>query len=388
MTTRIKTREGFASLPLDPEALSRSLAPLGEARMLPAAAYTDPEVLAWERTNIFDARWVMAAHISELADHGAQVAVKLGNESVVLTRTEPGGICAVANVCRHRGHELLAVGESACRPVLRCPYHGWVYDLDGRLRHAAGGNDIRAEEFSLVPRRCETHSGWIFVNADGNAPPLADEIVGLNEVLAPYEIEKLVSIARHEYEIAANWKIVHENYQECLHCSRLHPELSRVSPPDSGENIAPGPIWVGGWMELANNAATMSMDGRAIGPPLPGLDDRLKRRVAYFALLPNLLISAHPDYVLTHRLEPLAPDRTRIVCEWLTDTATAADPKFDPSGAIEIWDRTNRQDWKACESVHRGMISPAYSPGPLLAREDSVAMVVQWFARAYLGLDR
>lgn len=375
----------FTPAPLDKKDLDRSLAPLGEAVMLPAAAYTDPQVLAWERTNIFDSGWVMAAHGSSLTNVGDQVGVALGNESVVVSLSQDDSYCALANVCRHRGHELLAVGEKACRPALRCPYHGWVYDLDGRLRHATGGDDLNKEEFSLIPRRVDTKWGWIFVNANGQAAPLSDALAGLDEVLAPYGIENLVSIAHHEYEVAANWKVVHENYQECLHCPRIHPELSRVSPPDSGDNIAPGPTWVGGWMDLAPTAATMSMDGQAIAPCFPGLSAASQRRVAYFALFPNLLVSAHPDYVLTHRLEPLATNRTRIVCEWLVAPESAADPNFDPTGAIEIWDRTNQQDWRACESVQRGLESPAYVPGPLLDREDAVARVVEWFARTYSG---
>lgn len=197
--------------------------------MLPAAAYTDPQVLAWERTNIFDSGWVMAAHGSSLTNVGDQVGVALGNESVVVSLSQDDSYCALANVCRHRGHELLAVGEKACRPALRCPYHGWVYDLDGRLRHATGGDDLNKEEFSLIPRRVDTKWGWIFVNANGQAAPLSDALAGLDEVLAPYGIENLVSIAHHEYEVVANWKVVHENYQECLHCP--HSSRTESSEP-------------------------------------------------------------------------------------------------------------------------------------------------------------
>ncbi len=96
-------------------------------------------------------------------------------------------------------------------------------------------------------------------------------------------------------------------------------------------------------------------------------------------------MSAHPDYVLTHRLEPLAPGRTRITCEWLVTEAALAGPDFDPADAVELWDRTNRQDWSACESVQRGLASSTHTPGPLLPREDAVAHVVAWFARSYLG---
>jgi Rieske 2Fe-2S family protein len=124
----------------------------------------------------------------------------------------------------------------------------------------------------------------------------------------------------------------------------------------------------------------MSMTGAPVGPAHPGLDDAARRKVAYFAVLPNLLVSAHPDYVLTHRLQPLATDVTRVECEWLV--APGVD---DIAGALELWDVTNRQDWAACESVQRGLASGAYRPGPILEREDAVHHFVGLIARAYLG---
>ncbi len=377
----------MTSLPrsLDTEDLARACAPLDRARMLPGAAYTDPEVLDWERANVFATGWVAVSHLAAVAEPGAQVAVALGGTSVVVVRTAEGALHAFANTCRHRGHELLGVGEAVCRPAVRCPYHGWVYDLDGRLRHATGGYSPDPDELALVPLRVAEHLGWVFVNADGAAAPVDEAFLGAAELLGAHDAGTLVPVVRHEYDVRANWKVVHENYQECLHCPRIHPELSRVSPPESGDNVEPGPAWVGGWMDLAESAMTMSMTGEAVGPPRPGLDERRRRRVAYVALLPSLLVSAHPDYVLTHRLEPLAPDATRITCEWLAAPGTSPDAL---SSAVELWDVTNRQDWDACASVQRGLTSPWFVPGPLAPREDAVHRVVAWFATAYAAAVR
>ena len=366
---------------LDPDDLARSREPLDRARMLPGAAYTDPDVLDWERAELFAGGWVVAIHLGALAEPGAQVGVALGDASAVLVRGDDGTIRAFANTCRHRGHELLAVGESACRASIRCPYHGWAYDLDGRLRRATGGNQADPDGLALIPLRVAEHLGWVFVNADDSAVPVEEAFGGAEHLLGAHDAGALVTVVRHEYDVPANWKVVHENYQECLHCPQIHPELSRVSPPDSGDNVAPGPAWVGGWMDLAESATTMSMTGEAVGPPLPGLDERRRRRVAYVAMLPSLLVSAHPDYVLTHRLEPLSPDATRITCEWLAAPGTTAE---DLASAVELWDVTNRQDWAACASVQRGLSSPWFVPGPLAPREDAVHRVVTWFATAYL----
>ena len=355
------------------------LAPLGEARMLPAAAYTSADVLAWELEHLFADSWVCVGRAVG-PDVGAQRAVALGSTSAVLVRGGDGSQRAFANVCRHRGHELLEPGATAMRPAIQCPYHGWTYALDGSLKHATGGDVREPERCSLGELPSTEWLGWTFVNASGSAAPFDQAIAGLDAILGPYEPARLVPIERREYDVRANWKVLHENYQECLHCPRIHPELCVVSPPESGDNLEPGPGWVGGWMDLRDSAETMSMTGARVGLIHPGLDERARRRVAYFGVLPNLLISAHPDYVLTHRLQPIAPDVTRVECEWLVDPGV-----IEIDGAVELWDITNRQDWAACESVQRGLASGAYRPGPILQREDAVHHFVGLIARAYLG---
>ena len=190
---------------------------------------------------------------------------------------------------------------------------------------------------------------------------------------------------RHEYEVASNWKILTENYHECYHCPMIHPELCKVSPPKSGENYAAPGTWVGGWMDLRDGMATMSLDGTSRGVPLRGLDGTGLRTVIYVNVFPNVLLSLHPDYVMTHRLTPLAADRTRIECTWAFAPEAAAAEGFDPGYAVDFWDLTNQQDWHACESVQRGLASPHAVPGPLSAEEDAVYQFVTMIARGYLG---
>jgi len=184
--------------------------------------------------------------------------------------------------------------------------------------------------------------------------------------------------ARHTYEIASNWKIIGENYHECYHCPLIHPELCQVSPPTSGDNYDRPGAWVGGVMDLQDGADTMSLSGRSGGLPIPGARTR---HVEYLHLFPNLLLSLHPDYVMTHRLLPLAPDRTWIECSWYF---AAGD--VDPAYAVDFWDLTNRQDWAACESVQRGLRSPHFKPGPLAPGEDAVHQWVTMIGRGYRGV--
>jgi Rieske 2Fe-2S family protein len=126
---------------------------------------------------------------------------------------------------------------------------------------------------------------------------------------------------------------------------------------------------------------TMSLDGRSMGRPIDGVDPRA---VLYLGLFPNLLISLHPDYVMTHRMTPLAPDRTHVECAWYFRADDDGAPP-DASYAVDFWDRTNRQDWAACESVQRGLASPHFRPGPLAPNEDAVHQFVTMVARGYLG---
>jgi Rieske 2Fe-2S family protein len=379
--------------PLDPRELEAALRPFGESRMLPRAAYVSPDVFAWEERHFFAGGWMCVGRSESLRNEGDQHAYSLGHSGVFLTRDQDRVLHAFANACRHRGHELLPCGETVNRPIVLCPYHGWSYRLDGSLRKAPGYDDgdmphFDADESGLVELPCDEWHGWIFVDGSGQAPALSEHLAGLEEIIAPYEPERLRVAGRHEYVVAANWKILSENYQECYHCPVIHPELCAVSPPTSGDNyVHPGTgAWAGGWMDLRDDVETMSLDGRSHGTPLRGLDEHRRRIVDYIGIFPNILVSLHPEYVMTHILTPLAADRTRIECTWAFGPEDAERKGFDASFAVDFWDVTNRQDWAACESVQRGLSSEHAIPGLLSESEDGVYQFVTMVARGYVGL--
>ena len=284
--------------------------------MLPAEAYTSPAVLAWERRHFFAASWVCVGRVADLLPEGrTQVACTAGDVAVLLSRDASGAVRAFANTCRHRGHELLAEGETSGKRAVVCPYHAWSYDLEGCLLAAPGFRDVAAfdpGQHGLVSLPVEVWHGWVFVNGLGSpATPFAEHLGGLAGLVAPYAPERLVLRATHDYVVAANWKVITENYHECYHCPLIHPELCQVSPPTSGSNYDLPGGWVGGSMDLRDDAVTMSLDGRSAGRPIDGAHPR---RVLYLGLLPNLLLSMHPDYVMTHRMTPLSPGQTRVEC--------------------------------------------------------------------------
>ena len=373
-----------------PRAVMRTLEPFGHSFTLPAEAYVSEDVFSWEEQNFFAGSWVCVGRSIDLPHPGDRKAVKVGTEGVLLVRDEEDELRAFFNVCRHRGHELLAAGVCETARVIRCPYHAWVYGLDGGLKgapHFGDRSDFDRADYPLQPVRVEEWHGWVFVNISGDAPSFADHVGNLGGFLAPYEPERLVSVVRHEYVIQSNWKIIVENYHECYHCPQIHPELCRVTPPDSGYNVHPDGAWAGGTMELMDFADTMSMTGESLGVPLRGLDAEQRRQVLYFGYFPNLLLSPHPDYLMTHRIEPLGPGSSLIECEWLFPPEAVEREGFDPSYASEFWDITNKEDWGACEAVQRGVSSRGYKQGPLAPDEDAVYDFITMVARGYVGQD-
>jgi Rieske 2Fe-2S family protein len=381
----LETQLGPAPLPGD--ALERCLGPLGGAYSFPGIVYTSPDAFTWEQRGFFEGSWMCVARSADLTSPGDQRAVRVGSEGILIVRDASGDLGAFFNVCRHRGHELLEAGSTCNRTTIQCPYHAWVYELDGRLKGAPRYGAVAGFDRTnhpLVPVRVVEWNGWVFVNASGDAPDFETHAGALSSLIEPYECERLVSVARHDYMLEANWKIIVENYHECYHCSNIHPELCKVTPPDSGADTNPDGAWAGGTMVLRDHAETMSFTGASDGVPLRGLDSVQKREVLYYSLFPNLLISLHPDYVMTHLIEPLAPGRSRVECEWLFPPEAMSKEGFDPGYATEFWDVTNKQDWHACQSVQRGASSRGHRQGPLSPIEGSTHHFISMVARSYL----
>jgi Rieske 2Fe-2S family protein len=358
----------------------------GAGRTLPAEAYLSRDVFDWEQENLFERSWVCVGRADDLGEPGDQKAVRIGREGVLLVRDRDRALHAFYNVCRHRGHELLEPGTARNVRAIKCPYHAWVYSLQGTLAGSPRFGDVPGfdkSDYPLVPARLAEWHGWLFANASADAPDLDGHVGNLDELVEPWAPQRLLRAERHEYLVRANWKVITENYHECYHCASIHPALCKT-PTDSGISIAPTGNWVGGSMELKDQAETMSMTGRSGGAPIPGLDPIRRRRVYYVGLFPNVLISLHPDYVMAHRLQPLSPGETLVECSWLFPPETAERPGFDPSYAAEFWDLTNGEDWLACESVQRGLASRGQRQGPFADGEDEVQAFMALVARAYV----
>lgn len=355
------------------------------ATTLPARYYTDPGHFELELERIHFRMWLYAGRAEQIPAAGDYVLVEIGNASVILLRDDAGAVRAHHNVCRHRGTRLCKEPSGHLAGRVRCPYHAWTYGLDGRLERAPHMEKVEGferDDFPLHPVAVGIWDGHIFINLSESPAPLDVHLATMPDRFRPWGMADLRMAHRAVYQVKANWKLIIQNYSECLHCPIIHPLLNQHSPYMSGDNEPAQPTYLGGRMDLRNGVDTLTLDGRSPWGPLPGLDAGRGRQVYYYAVLPNLLLNLHPDYMLTFALWPRAHEATEIVCEWHFHPDVMARAGFDPSPAVEFWELTNRQDWEVSELAQRGISSPAYAPGPYSNREELLhafdRLVVDW----------
>ena len=364
-----------------------TLQPLERASMLPPRAFTDAAVLDWELDAIFGGGWICAAHVYSVAEPGTFVMREVGDQSFFVIGSEEGPR-AFHNVCRHRGSRLLSESEGQLKRLIRCPYHAWGYGFDGSLKAAPkteGLENFDRACYGLSRLRTEVVGGLVLVDLGGRAPDIDAHVGDLLERLELYRVSELVRGDQRTYEVQANWKAIAENYNECLHCPGVHPELNALSDYASGEAFPGAGAWCGGSMTLNEGAQTMSRNGgKAQRPSIAGVPTSELTSVYYFVLFPNALISLHPDYVMLHTLWPREPGRTDLTCEWFFEQQTVERPGFDPCDAVDFWDQVNREDWHVCELAQKGMRSRGYSAGRYTTHEGDVHAFDSMVAERYL----
>ncbi|HZE58568.1 MAG TPA: aromatic ring-hydroxylating dioxygenase subunit alpha [Chthoniobacterales bacterium] len=353
------------------------------AKTLPQKYFVSRQLFDEEQEKIFARHWVLVGHHTEIAQAGDYFVREVlpspkgygttsAGESIVVVRDKSGEVRGFYNVCRHRGTRLCeeASGHS---PAIQCPYHAWTYGLDGRLVGSPHMDEVPGfdrSDYSLYPVKVGIWEGFIFVNLADDAKPLEEWLAPLHGKFSHWNLAKLRSAKRVEYDVRANWKLMFENYAECYHCPGVHPQLQKVSPYDSAENdLREGPF-LGGFMKI-NAGRSLTMSGNACAAFVGKIENL--QQVFYYSIFPNMLLSLHPEYVMVHQLWPQSPERTLIICDWLFHPdafeVRGGQPEFNPEDAIEFWDVTNKQDWHVCELSQQGIASRAYEPGPYSSRE-------------------
>ena len=364
----------------------RTLRPFDEARPLAREFYTDLAIFEREQEQLFASAWFCCGPSARLREPGSISTVEAAEERLLLTCDENGVRHAFFNVCRHRGSCLVDAAEERRRRRVRCPYHAWTYRLDGSLEHAPHMSEHPGFDPDGVElRRCALAEwqGFLFVTLQESPLPLERQLSDAPD-LSSYRTNELVQVEQKRYDVKANWKLLCENYSECYHCALAHPQLNRISHLGSGGSQQSGASFVGGPMRLNPGFNTMSHSGRSDRPSItPGLDD--DDLVFYYVIYPNLFVSLHRDYVLTHTLFPRSPTRTEVVCDWLLHPHQVERSSFDASDAVDFWDLTNRQDWELCERTQRGAASRGFLPLHYQPSETCVHDFDRWYLSALLS---
>jgi Rieske 2Fe-2S family protein len=332
--------------------------------------YFSEQIFQRERERIFYREWFCAGREEEVPNPGDYLALDVAGESVLVVRTREGRLAAHYNVCRHRGSRLVPEGsKGSFTGAIRCPYHSWTYTLEGGLRTAPFLDEedrFTKAELGLHPVGIESWGGFIFLNltpAEGAARgcQLLTQLGPVPERLRRYPLEQLRTGRRIVYEVAANWKVMLENYNECYHCGPVHPELCRLVPAFK-QRGGSGLDWDRG-IPHREGAWTFTESGTSTRRPFDGLNQDEQVRHKGELVYPNFMISLSADHVTAYTVWPRSPCHTTVICDFLFHPSEFASPAFDPADAVEFWDRVNRQDWAICENVQRGMRSRVFQTG-------------------------
>jgi glycine betaine catabolism A len=346
---------------------------------LPRDAYVDEATFAVEQERVLGASWVCAGRTDAVAAAaGSFQRLTVAGEKVLLVRADDGSLGAFANRCAHRGAELVDTDVGGrFEGVIRCPYHFWAYGFDGALRASPWVDHIDPAQFGLHRHHLVEWAGFIFVRITDGGPSLFDELGEIAVRLSQYPLHQLRTVRTITYHVAANWKVIAENYNECYHCGPVHPELCDLVPSfrlRGGAQLD----WEGG-IPHREGADTYTSTGMSPRPSMPGLDDVHQRNHFGELIYPNLMLSLSRDHAAAFVLHPLAADHTRIDCHFLFHPNAADGPEFDPADAVDFWHTVNLQDWSICERVQRGMTSRTFTHGWYAPMEDPSLDLRRWW---------
>lgn len=354
---------------------------------LPAHEYCAPEIFELEKERIFSRCWVCVGRAERLAEPGDFITAEVAGESIIVTRTRELQLAAHYNVCRHRGSLLLEAESGRLKGGIVCPYHAWTYALDGTL---VATPNVDAEEglcrahYGLRSVHVDTWDGFVFVNLHDTPQSLQAQLGSEPDwplTFARYGTGELSIGARLVYEVAANWKILFDNFNECLHCPVVHPELVALVPVYRTGRVIEAERPDGG-VTLTDGASTFADGGTSRLPFLPGLSELDHRTYSGYSVFPSMMVNLLATGVMAYKAIPRAVDHTTVVSEYLFRPETIAAPGFDPSDMVDFLDRVSRQDWAVCERTQKGVRSRGFRQGVY----PSADRYLHTFAKRYLEL--
>ena len=319
--------------------------PLRASRTPPKSWYTQPAFHDREAHRVFHRNWQVAARAAEVAEPGDYVTGTIAGAPFVVVRDTAGELCAFHNVCRHKA-TVVAVGSGRCSEFT-CPYHGWRYELGGRLKSApelGGVEGFDRDAHGLRPVRVAEAGALVFVALGGEPRSLDDDVAPIADLLA--QAARMTWVASKEYELACNWKVYVDNYLDGgYHIAHLHKGLADELELDSYRT------------ELFERVSLQTSGAAPVG------GERIGERADYAFAYPNWMVNRYGRIFDLNRVEPLGPDRTRVIFDWWFEPAAAADAGF-VAASLAKTERIQLEDVDICAQVQRGLASPAYDRGP------------------------
>ncbi|MGA7218927.1 MAG: aromatic ring-hydroxylating dioxygenase subunit alpha [Candidatus Sulfotelmatobacter sp.] len=336
-------------------------APLSQASTIPARWYVEPRIAELERLSVFSKTWQLVARTDQVSAAGQFVTTSVAGEPVVVVRDGDGALRAFYNVCRH--HAAAVVTEPCgSASLLRCPYHGWNYGLDGSLKgmpEFEGVENFDRAQNGLVPIRVETWECFVFVNLDDNAQSLPDFLGGLVKRVAPLGVGKLHYFDRRIYNINCNWKVFVDNYLDGgYHVPHLHKGLNSVL------DYKKYTIENEDRYCLQSSPMTASSEDAATGAARKG------DRAWYFWQYPNLMINCYEGYMDTNLVIPVDVDHCAVIFDFYFANIDEAHREYNEQ-SVNVGARVQEEDLGICEDVQRGLKSRAYAAGRLSVRREA-----------------
>ena len=357
---------------------------------LPNQFYQDEQSHREEMKVLFARQWAAVEFAHAIPEPGDAKPVEFAGAPLLLVRTKEGAVKVYQNVCRHRGM-ILVEEPTKLQSVITCPYHGWCYGLDGRLRGTpmVGGHtenshpDIKRDELGLLEVPSHVEFGTIFVNLDGNAAPFAEHFGELHEKWSEF-IGRPTIFAGPESEfnltVKGNWKLAVENYLDSYHLPFIHPGLNSYSPVQEHYDYV-GSNFAG----QGSNAFRRAVgDGDRTFPLYPGLADKWLKGAEYPCLYPNLLLGLHCDHIFCMILMPLdhltTLEKTAIF--YADDQAKTAEYQDMRQEAANGWKEVFQEDIGVVEGMQRGRLAPDFDGGRLSPVMDGATHAFhKWAAR-------
>ena len=344
---------------------------------LPAHYYYSPEQYEAEKDIIWFEHWVYIGRAETVATPGQFRTVDVAGESILVTRNDDGDLRAFYNVCSHRGSRLCEEPMGATKAVFQCPYHAWCYDLNGKLvaTPRVDEHEVDRSSLGLKPVHVNDWQGYLFVNLTRGSPvPLRESIeraYGSALRFERHEMDKLVTVRSTETLVAANWKILIENYAECLHCPIVHPELVEIVPTYRTGDASDSKRVDGGVL-ITTGGTSYSRESTGRSAILPGMTEEQAHSIFGCGVFPNMFIDVAGSNVVATRLVPEGPAATRVLTDYLFLLEDIGRDDFDPEPVVEFCELVSRQDYAVSERVQRGVTSRGFSHGVYPARDEYV----------------